>query len=221
MQALVHAQLELVSLIARQLTKVLKGAVHFDDLLSAGHEGLLDAARRFEPHRGVPFRGYASIRIRGAMLDAVRRGAALPRRAFQRLSDLQAANDAAQGLLEQRTLHPDAEGAELALDQQVAALATACVASTLRAHAGATAHEQSRADHDTPEDQYARVELFQRLNEAVTALAPPLDRIVQLYYFEGRTLAAIGEELVLERSWVGRLHTHALSELTKRLRGSV
>src|SRR4028118_819515 len=70
-ESLVRDHLDLANLIARQLMRELNLPRGLQsDLESAGREGLLGAARRFEPERGVPFRRYANHRIRGAMLDA-------------------------------------------------------------------------------------------------------------------------------------------------------
>ena len=61
--------LELVEIVARQIGRLIGGAVELDDLRSFGREGLLDAARRYDPTRGVPFRAYANYRVRGAIYD--------------------------------------------------------------------------------------------------------------------------------------------------------
>src|SRR5262245_17644591 len=55
--------------IALRLRRTLGRAAEIDDLMSYGQGGLLEAARRFDPARGVPFRAFANFRIRGAMLD--------------------------------------------------------------------------------------------------------------------------------------------------------
>ena len=82
--ALVLSGLDLVERIARQLSRRLGAWLDYDELLSAGREGLFDAARRFEHDRGAPFHAYASVRVRGAMLDSARRMAGLPRRTYAR-----------------------------------------------------------------------------------------------------------------------------------------
>ena len=73
-----HACLELVDIVARQIAKRLTFFVELDELLSSGREGLLDAARRYDPSRGVPFRAYANFRVQGAIYDGLRRTAGLP-----------------------------------------------------------------------------------------------------------------------------------------------
>jgi RNA polymerase sigma factor for flagellar operon FliA len=86
-----HAHLDLVDLIARHLARELGRSAELDDLRAMGHQGLLEAARRFDEGRGVTFRRFANYRVRGAMLDGVRKSAPLPRRAHARIRALEAA----------------------------------------------------------------------------------------------------------------------------------
>ena len=86
-----HSHLDLVDLVARQLARELGRSAELDDLRSMGHQGLLEAARRFDEGRGVTFRRFANYRVRGAMLDGVRKSAPLPRRAHARVRALEAA----------------------------------------------------------------------------------------------------------------------------------
>ncbi len=71
-----------VRLIARRIARRLSPTFELDDLVSEGTIGLLDAAQKFDPDRGVPFRLYASRRIAGAILDYVRREAPVSRSAY-------------------------------------------------------------------------------------------------------------------------------------------
>ena len=80
-----NEELGLADIIAKQMVRSTKGAVPFDDLLSAAREGLFDAARKFDASRQVPFRAYANSRIRGSVLDSLRRMGPLPRGLYARL----------------------------------------------------------------------------------------------------------------------------------------
>ena len=71
--------------IALRLRRTLGRSAEVEDLMSYGQGGLLEAARRFDPARGVPFRAFANFRIRGAMLDGIRQLSHLPRRVHERL----------------------------------------------------------------------------------------------------------------------------------------
>jgi RNA polymerase sigma factor (sigma-70 family) len=70
---MVEAHLDLVSLIARSVKRLLPPSVDFEELEQAGRVGLWQAAGRYQPGRRIPFRAYAQFRIRGAMLDTCRR----------------------------------------------------------------------------------------------------------------------------------------------------
>src|ERR1700683_3649245 len=77
--------LELVDIICHQVRKQIGSNLRMDDLVSHGREGLLRAARSFDPERGVPFRHWANIRVRGAVMDGVRASSSLPRSVYARL----------------------------------------------------------------------------------------------------------------------------------------
>lgn len=71
--ALVEANYELVRAIASGMLRRVPPSIELDDMVHEGVFGLIDAAERFDPSRGVPFRLYAKLRIRGAIMDATRR----------------------------------------------------------------------------------------------------------------------------------------------------
>src|SRR6185369_5097148 len=95
-----QAQLELVDIVARQIARTMGSVVELDDLRSFGREGLLDAARKFDSARGVPFRAYANFRVRGAIIDGIRSSAHLSRRTYERLNGLSAALKTSEGAAE-------------------------------------------------------------------------------------------------------------------------
>ena len=91
-------QLDLVAIIARQLARELGVAARLiEDLESAGREGLMSAAQRFDPERGVPFRRFANYRVRGAMIDHLRRHATLCRSAMARRREVNAGELTSKG----------------------------------------------------------------------------------------------------------------------------
>jgi len=216
-----HQELDLVDLIARQLSKSMGRAVEFDDLLSAGREGLLDAARRFDAARGIPFRAYANVRIRGAMIDGVRRMSALPRRAYERLAALEAANRVDEGGLEvnfgNSAMTPGE--AEAAFAEQLALVATGCALGSVAHAVDGKAHGAADADYETPEEQLSRAELLARVEEVLAAFPEVREaKVLRLVYFEGMTIEAVAHEMELDRSWASRLHTRGMDRLVKRMR---
>ena len=219
-QALFHSELDLVDVIAKQILKTIDGAVQYDELVSAGQEGLFDAARRFDPARGIPFRAYANYRVEGAIIDSVRRTLRLPRRAHERLAMLQATSLINQGEHDAalRATNPwyGNIDPEARLDDQLATIVTSAMMSpdgTGNAD-GASDDEQT----SNPEEAYARAERMALVRSAIAELDPYEAKAISLYYFEGKTHDEAAAAMKVAKSWAHRLHTRALERLTKRLR---
>jgi RNA polymerase sigma factor for flagellar operon FliA len=216
--------LQLVDIIARQVMRTLGGAAELDELLSFGREGLWDAARRFDDSRGVPFRGYANFRVLGAIIDGVRSSARLSRRTHERLNGLQAASRVSEGAQEDLA-SPRAPGsgvaeAEQALGDHLAAMATAMAAGLIAPTAHGDAGERTLVDtSDDPEQAYGNAQLLTVIREAIADLPHEEAELVRRHYLEGARFDHVAQELGLSKSWASRLHTRALTRLSKRLRG--
>jgi RNA polymerase sigma factor for flagellar operon FliA len=218
-----ESTLDLVSKIAAQLMRSLRGVSELEDLVSYGQTGLLEAARRFDPTRGVPFRAYASIRIRGAMIDAVRALSPLPRSAFERLRGLQAMHRVAEAATEDAyATESSAVGAQQAdrliaehLSNMATAMAIGMVARPVRGEAG----EFIGASHyASPEEATCNAELRQIILEAIAELPDKEAQLVHRHYIDGDRFEQVAEELGLSKSWASRLHARAIARLSKRLR---
>jgi RNA polymerase sigma factor for flagellar operon FliA len=211
-----HAELELVRMIAAQVSRTVGLSPEFDDLLAMGREGLLDAARRFDPSRGVPFRAYANYRIRGAVLDGVRKLSVLPRRAYERLAAFEAASLVSQG----ETEHAFAAGQRA--DPSTADRALAAHLSSIAMAAAVGIATETRGEdvdgHDSPEEALARAELVQLVRSAIAELPKEEGELVRRHYLEGERLDDVARDLDMSKSWASRLHTRAVARLTKRLR---
>jgi RNA polymerase sigma factor FliA len=217
--------LELVDIVARQVSRALGGNVELADLLSFGREGLLDAARRYDPERGVPFRAYANFRVRGAVIDGVRTIGRLPRRAHERLRGLEAAARTSEGALEDvHAPQPPGSGSALAeqtLCDHLAAMATAIavglVASTGRGEEGEPVGVSSSLD---PEQQTADAQLRGLVRQAIGELPDQERELVRRHYLDGERFDVVAKDIGLSKSWASRLHTRAVARLTKKLRES-
>jgi RNA polymerase sigma factor for flagellar operon FliA len=216
--------LGLVDIVARQIVRTLGGAAELDELVSFGREGLWDAARRFDPARGVPFRGYANFRVRGAIIDGVRSSARLSRRTHERLNGLQAAARVSEGAHEDLAA-PRAPGsgpaeAEQALGDHLAAMATAMAAGLIAPTAHGDDGERTLvATNEDPEEAYGSAQLREVIQGAIGELPHEEAELVRRHYLEGARFDHVAEELGLSKSWASRLHTRALTRLAKRLRG--
>jgi RNA polymerase sigma factor for flagellar operon FliA len=215
----------LVDAIATKCVRSSGSAIELEELRSWGREGLLVAAQRFDESRGVPFRSFATYRVRGAILDGMRRSSELPRRTFRRLRMMEAAMEYSKGaapdLLGSPPPGETRADAERLLDEHLAAMATAMAAGLVHATAAGEDGERTLlAPEPSPEEQVQNAELLQLLSQHVDELPEDERTLVRRHYFEGERFDQVAAELGLSKSWASRLHTRAIGRLTKRLRGN-
>jgi RNA polymerase sigma factor for flagellar operon FliA len=212
-----HAQIDLVDIIARQVARRIAPVVTLDDLRSFGREGLLQAARSFDESRGVPFRRWANVRIRGAMIDGVRQWGGLPRRVYRELRAFEAGDRVLEAFDEQDAAGPalTPEAADARLTAYLAGIATAVAVGTMFA----ASHEPRDAeDRDTtPEDLVGSAELAARVRDVVANLPEKERCLIERHYFGDETLDAAAASLGLSKSWGSRLHARAIETIAKEL----
>jgi RNA polymerase sigma factor for flagellar operon FliA len=213
-----QSEIDLVDLVARQLARRVARTVTLDDLKSFGREGLLQAARTFDPTRGVPFRRWANVRIKGAMIDGVRRWGNLPRRVYRELQGVEAGDRMLAAYDEEDAASPPAtpEVADSRLSSYLAGIATAIAVGTM------VAAPRENVDADgrdvTPEDLLGQAELVARV-KAIVATLPTQERtLIERHYFGGQTLDDAAASLGLSKSWGSRLHARAIEAIGKELR---
>lgn len=213
-----RAEIDLVDLAARQMVRRVGRTVTLDDLKSFGQEGLLHAARNFDPSHGVPFRRWANVRIKGAMLDGVRQWGNLPRRVYRELQGVEAGDRMLESYDEEDSASPAAtpEAADDRLTTYLAGIATAIAVGTMMA----APRENVDADGRdvTPEDLLGDAQLMARV-KAIVAKLPDQERtLVERHYFSGQTLDEAAASLGLSKSWGSRLHARAIESIGKELR---
>ncbi len=218
-----HATLDLVRAIAGQLKAHVGSAVEMDDLLSCGRAGLLDAARRFESHRGVPFRAYATLRVRGAMIDGIRALSPLPRRVYDRLRGVSAMDFVHEGVMDDAYATAFADmsprAADVALSEHLANLATAMALGMVATPARGEDNEVAAlSPHPSPEEAASDVEMRETLRRMLGELPPQESELVRRHYLEGDRFDEVASELGLSKSWASRLHARAIARLSKRLK---
>ncbi len=220
--ALFQSSLELVEVVARQVAKGLRQRVDLEELASYGQEGLLMAARRFDPSFEVSFRTYASYRVRGAMLDGVRKNSALPRRLHEKLRMMDAANRYSEDCAEEGTAPPPGEtkaDAQRLLDEHLARMATAMAMGMVgKAGVGEEGEVTGVSTDPSPEDALEHEQLRALLREQIETLPDDEQELVRRHYFEGERFDLVAKDLGLSKSWASRLHTRAIGRLTKRMR---
>jgi RNA polymerase sigma factor for flagellar operon FliA len=216
-----HAELDLVDLIARQLGRRVSRSVTLDDLRSFGREGLLQAARSFDPSHGVPFRRWANVRVRGAMMDGLRQWGALPRRLYRELRALEAADHVLAAYDEEDAASPATtpEAADSRLTAYLAGMATAMAVGALATGAAETSAD-GESHELSPEDLLGEAELLARVKEIVETLPAQERTLVERHYFGGDTLDEAAASLGLSKSWGSRLHARAIETIARKLRQS-
>ena len=221
-QVLQHAPL--VKRIAYHLLSKLPNSVQVDDLIQAGMLGLLEALRNYDLSKGASFDTYAGIRIRGSMLDEVRRCDWVPRSVYKKSRTI---SDAIR-IIENETgcAAKDAEVAEylnMSLDEYHHILQDSnnCRVFSIEelSQTGDNYLEESSSVNDTPLGSLT-LENFQSALSAAIASLPERERlIISLYYDEELNLREIGKILNLTESRVSQISSQAVLRLRSRLGG--
>jgi RNA polymerase sigma factor for flagellar operon FliA len=216
--ARVREGLDLVDVLARHLQRRLGPATPLDELRSGGNEALLLAARSYDPARGVPFRRWAALRIKGAMFDAMRAHGALPRRVYRQLRALETATLTEEARLEEDAAHPPRtpEEADTRLTAHLASLATSMTLSLLSTPEG---DELDHAPHEqtSPEEQLAREELRVTIRECIAELPDAERQILEGHFYEDLTIDQTAARMGLSKSWGCRLHARAVEMVARAL----
>lgn len=205
---LILNHLWLVRHLVGKLTARLPPGVDVDNLESAGLLGLVEAAQRFDIARGVDFKAFAALRIRGAIIDEARRNSPLPQELLQHVKLVTKAQ-------EKLTPPITAEGLSaatgLTTDQVLDAL-TAIPLTQIKT-LDPSADELTRFTEDVSANNMEREDDQRLLADAIAALPERERLIVTMYYKEDLRLKEIGELLGLSESRVSRLLTSAQLQL--------
>ncbi len=212
----------LVKRIAHHLLARMPSSVQLDDLVQSGMIGLLEAAKKYDLTKGASFETYAGIRIRGAMLDEIRKGDWAPRsvhRKSRRVAE-------AIKLIEMRT-GTDAKDQDVAkelgmsLDEYHSILQDAS-GSRLFSFDDMLEGEDSAIDKvagevPNPLDGIQNEAFKENLAQAIATLPEREQLVLSLYYTEELNLKEIGQVIGVSESRVSQIHTQAALRLRSRL----
>lgn len=214
----------LVKLVAGRLSMYLGYNVEYDDLVGYGTFGLIDAIDKFDYNKGVKFETYASLRIRGAVLDQIRKMDWIPRSIRQKQRKM----DMAYHNLEVKfgRIASDEEVAselEISVDElenwQNQTKVTNIISLDEFMDQGSESKvEQSlKADFDQPDRILEKQELKELLIKTLETLTEKEKKVIILYYYEELTLKEISRILEVSESRISQLHTKALQKMKLRL----
>ena len=214
----------LVKLVAGRLSMYLGYNVEYEDLVSYGIFGLIDAIDKFDHMKGIKFETYASLRIRGAILDQIRKNDWIPRTIRQRQKQI----DCAMKEIEANTGRP-ATDEEIAkalgitdgelLDWQSQMKVTNVISLNEFMEQGSEVPNDSAQPHhfETPEEALDKNEVKELLKEALDLLTEKERNVILFYYYEELTLKEISRILDVSESRVSQLHTRALQKMRTRI----
>lgn len=216
---------QLVKIVAGRLSMYLGYNVEYDDLVGYGIFGLIDAIDKFDYGKNVKFETYASLRIRGAILDQIRKMDWIPRSLRQK-----------QRRIDQAMSKIEAETGKTATDEQIAqelgisldelnnwqgqAKMSNMVSLDEFTEEGTETTKMEavgNARFDRPEDVVEKEELKKMIVEALDNLTEKEREVVVLYYYEDMTLKEISLVLEVSESRVSQLHTKALNKMKFKL----
>jgi RNA polymerase sigma factor for flagellar operon FliA len=218
-EALVMRHAELVKRIAYHLAGRLPASVEVDDLIQAGMLGLLEAAANYSEGRGASFETYAGIRIRGAMLDGLRKLDWAPRSVHRKARAVAKAIRELESEFgrEARDVEvAERMGMKLSDYHRIVEDSAGCQISSLTTEEGEMTLTDSSADpfRDVVDEDFRTA-----LAEAITGL-PERERLVMsLYYDDELNLKEIGAALRVSESRICQIHGQALVRLQARLSG--
>jgi RNA polymerase sigma factor for flagellar operon FliA len=225
-EELIIAYSQLVKLVAGRLSMYLGHNVEYEDLVSYGIFGLIDAIDKFNAEKNVKFETYASLRIRGAILDQIRKMDWIPRTVRQRQRRI---DDAIKNIEMRtgKTAMDDEIAAELGVSEdelsswQSQLKITNVVSLNEFEEQGAGPEPVMDATHNShfaqPEDVVEEEELKEKLVESLALLTEKERRVIELYYYEDLTLKEISKVLDVSESRVSQLHTKALLKMRKKM----
>src|SRR5438874_10927340 len=212
--------LPFVEALARRMAASMPNSIDVGDLVQDGVIGLIDAAHRFDDARGIKFETFAERRIRGAMIDALRRDA-WPRGVRRQRRELEAARETLR-----RELGHEPSIADLAakvgtdekrLGRTIVRIATIESTSPLATSENIDESNLPTAlvpsEPEAPDAAYERLEIKARVMSAIDSLPPRERKVIGLYYYGDVTMKQIGAEIGVNESRVSQLHARAIRRL--------
>jgi RNA polymerase sigma factor for flagellar operon FliA len=218
------AGLPFVEALARRMAASMPNSIDIGDLVQDGVLGLIDAAHRFDEARGIKFETFAERRVRGAMIDALRKDA-WPRGVRRVRRELEAAREKLRVSLGHEPSLADLAAAvgsdEERLGKVIVRINTIEQTSPLSCADNVDESQLPAVlvpvEAERPDAAFERKEVEDRVRGAIGTLPPRERRVIALYYYGEVTMKEIGAELGVNESRVSQLHARALRRLREAL----
>lgn len=226
-EELVKKHIPLVKYIASRVIIGKTKYIDYDDLVGYGMLGLMDAMKKFDPSKGMKFSTYASIRIRGSMIDELRRTSPISKSAMDKLNRY---NEAIEKLQMKNFKEPKLE--EVAKELDISLKEVSKIENYINYISIISLENFIFSDEDdvsimatvvdknspSPEKILEEKELIEYLEKAINKLKERDKIVLSLYYYERFTLKEIGKVLEVSESRVCQLHSRAIVHLRNELK---
>jgi len=211
----------LVKRIAYHIMSRLPPSVQVDDLIQSGMIGLLEASKNYDADQGASFETYAGIRIRGAMLDEIRKGDWAPRSVHRKARQVaEAVRNIENASGRDARDHEVAKELDMSIEEYHKTLqdASGCRLLSFEEMGTADDHISSKSiDQLGPFEGVQKDDFKQSLAEEISGLPERERMVLTLYYEEDLNLREIGAVIGVSESRVSQIHSQALIRLQARL----
>jgi len=211
---------QLVKYVAGRLSMYLGSNVEFDDLTGYGVFGLIDAIDKFDYSKGIKFETYASLRIRGAILDSIRKMDWIPRSIRKKQKQLDAATNKIEAIYGINTTEElIASELEISMKEfhkwkdQTSALNISSLEEFVEQGGDVRSEKVQSKRFIQPEEAIEKEEIKQTLVTAIEGLTEKEQRVITLYYYEELTLKEISLIMEVSESRISQLHTKSLRKM--------
>ncbi|MBN1047855.1 FliA/WhiG family RNA polymerase sigma factor [Clostridium botulinum] len=226
-EQIVKEYIPLVKYIASRIMIGKNKYMEYEDLVSYGIIGLMDAISKFNPDKGMKFSSYASIRIKGAIIDQIRKNRPITKGAMDKLNRYNSAIESLQNkLLREPNILEIAQYLELSL-QEVSQIENYINHISMVSLENIIFSDDEEVNllgiiedknSPSPEGELEEKEQLEVLSDAIKLLKEKEQLILNLYYYEKLTLKEIGSILSVSESRVCQLHARSISNLREAMK---
>ncbi|HLS20389.1 MAG TPA: FliA/WhiG family RNA polymerase sigma factor [Bacillota bacterium] len=219
----------LVSFHVDRLSAHLPKSVQKDDLVSLAYMGLFDAIKKFEPSRKLKFDTYASFRIRGSIIDGLRREDWLPRSLREKTKQVEQTSDQLEQKLQRKPTPSEiAKQLNMTPAEVEETVKNSLFANVLSIDQRTTDTNDEEPEgigyiipdkeNETPDEQLVKLEMKQEVAKAIQLLNKNEQLVISLFYHDELTMTEIGEVLNLTTSRISQIHKQALYKMKDTLK---
>lgn len=218
---LIENYVELVRIIAGRMYNFYGTKVEYDDLLGYGVLGLIDSIDKFDITKDIKFETYAQIRIKGAIIDNIRKLDWIPRSLRKKSKDIQITISTLENRLGRSPSNYEI-AEEMGIDEGDLDLILSDIStfnmSSLEEMIYSVGDYFTKSEAlDTPEDVYEKSEIVKILEKSIEILNKNERLVITLYYYEELTYKEIGEVMGLSESRISQIHSKAILKMKNNL----